>query len=101
MATKKPYQAVLDDKFAAHDFEPVTVTLNRHMVDVCTDEDGNFKLIFSGAKLDFCPDVLHADVNKWCERTGVSYEILVDAMLRAAAQEAALANIRQALVLKP
>lgn len=101
MATKAPYQEVLDEAMHNHDFPPFAVTLDRSMVEVTMDFEGNPVLTFINAKLDYCPDVLAADVNSWCERNKINSEILVDAMLKAAMQEAAVGNLRQCLVLRP
>lgn len=101
MATKTPYQAVMEEAMHNHDFSPFTVTLDRNMVEVTMDNEGNPVLTFVNAKLDYCPDVLAAGVNNWCERNKINSEILVDAMLKAATQEAAVSNLRQCLVLRP
>lgn len=100
MATKTPYQAVLDDAMPANNFPPLTVTLNSSMVEASQDADGNIVLTFHYAKLDYCPDVLAADVHSWCARNKINSEILVDAMLLAATQEAALSNLRDAMLFK-
>jgi len=101
--TKTPYCAIeAEAAEVSRNIHPMDIVLNRHMVSVSTDDNGDTRIAFNfNASGDFCPDRLQADVYEWCHRNKIDSEILVDAMLKAAAQEIAVANIRCALVLQP